>query len=304
MILHRCKRDSTSTVDIGVFGATGSGRSVFSLAAIVAALPSYSGGPHWVGFEDCISLFEVADGWNELRVGRFPPADSAVSMILRCTFYLNRGGWEPSRFVFHMTYCPTRMFWDPEYELYEEQELILDDFSRCDSLIYLFDPLREQWNELDPEGSNFGVFQGMTEQLSSREAASGTSRPSRPLAVCVTKFDDSEVFSPACAAGWVSLDQSGSPVAKDSQGFFKSRAGEQLVDAVRAYSHHSPVNYFVTSAMGFKTPDHGAGCLADLANVHGQLPVSGVIDPSNVLEPLIWLEQQVRRQRKEGRKSR
>jgi hypothetical protein len=135
------------------------------------------------------------------------------------------------------------------------------------------------------------------------------------LAVCITKFDDHRVFNKAVAAGLVFSDTAGIlrvPTGRYSRQFFElmcegseDTEALHLLQAIQNNFRPKSVRYYVVSALGFSGEYDGA-CppwpkLRRYPNVMdtvgGHQGVREQARPVNVIEPLLYLVSQTRRDR-------
>ena len=83
------------------------------------------------------------------------------------------------------------------------EDSLMDSMAGCDGLLLLFDPIRE-WQR----GDAYNYFQGTLLRIAQRRMAGGT-RPGSKLphyvAVCVTKFDEPDVYRRARINGYRSF---------------------------------------------------------------------------------------------------
>jgi hypothetical protein len=187
------------------------------------------------------------------------------------------------------------------------EEDLLDHLEICSGIIYLFDPVRDA-----DTGDAFQYFHRILGKLTQRcmeqERYSGHYLPQH-LAVCITKFDHPEVYRSARRFGLTTqgvqppyMPMVPNEYAKD---FFQRlcyATGSTTADLVfqSLYNHFSPnlVRVFVTSSVGFYIGEGRRFRPNDFNNVentnNGQARIKGAVHPINVLEPVIWLQQNVR----------
>jgi hypothetical protein len=182
----------------------------------------------------------------------------------------------------------------------------------ADGIIYLFDPIAEGRDEKFET-----LFLHTLSRLSASSLVKGRIDRYLPqrLAVCITKFDDQRVFDRAVSAGLVFTDQAGVlrvPAGAYSRQFFEllcegseDSNALHLLQAIRNNFRPKSVQYYVTSALGF-SGDQGRGNspwpklrrypnVTDTAGNHQA--VREQARPINVIEPLLYLVRQTRRDR-------
>jgi len=189
---------------------------------------------------------------------------------------------------------------------------VLRHFERCDGLVYLFDPVDGRL-EL-----NYQYFARVLEQIARRAYEGVGGEPGRMrdarlpqyLAVCINKIDDPGVFREAYRGGFVRtgssqamLPEIPNELARD---FFralcsKPRSGSanQVMRSIDRYFHPDRVAFFATSSVGFYVGPTGYFRRRDFVNIEesvgGGIRLRGPMTPINVLEPFVWLEEQIRR---------
>ena len=198
---------------------------------------------------------------------------------------------------------------DPEGEEINES---IRKLISADGIIYLFDPIADGRDERFE-----ALFLDTLSRLSANSIVKGrVDRYLRQrLAVCVTKFDDHRVFNKALSAGLVFSDTTGRlwvPPGKYSQQFFELLCEDSdgtnalhLLQAIRNNFRPKSVRYYATSALGF-SGERGEGDppwpklrrypnVMDTAGDHQA--VREQARPVNVIEPLLYLVRQTRRDR-------
>jgi hypothetical protein len=183
---------------------------------------------------------------------------------------------------------------------------VIDHFVASQGLVYLFDPILDAEQRLQ----SFDFFYATLQTVYARvRAAGGLVRNRLPhhVAVCVTKFDDPEIFDPAARAGWVAQQPTGSrlPVVppNQSRAFFewvcrgyRGGTATMVADALQSFFHHDRVHYYATSAIGFRLNRNMVFDFNDYRNIealNGVPRIRTVPRPFNVLEPLIDLERRI-----------
>lgn len=191
----------------------------------------------------------------------------------------------------------------------------LNHLTESQGLIYLFDPIGEK----DNRDSSTYVNRTITslQEHAAKGGGAGRYLPHH-VSVCITKFDEPQIFQQARRMGLVNDGPDGMPRVLDEHaeeffdalctGRFWSRSGGQgdgsaqfIRQQLRANFDPKNIHYYVTSSIGFrKIPDLDSGSERfdpdDFANTHEQngLPrIRGGIHPINVLEPLVNLQQRL-----------
>jgi hypothetical protein len=182
----------------------------------------------------------------------------------------------------------------------------------ADGIIYLFDPIAEGRDEKFET-----LFLHTLSRLSANSVVEGKVDRYLPqrLAVCITKFDDHRVFDRAVSAGLVFSDRAGMlrvPTGKYSRQFFEllcegsdDTNALHLLQAIRNNFRPKSVRYYVISALGFSGKRDGGDPpwpkLRRYPNVMdtagGHEGVREQARPVNVVEPLLYLVSQTRRDR-------
>ena len=187
---------------------------------------------------------------------------------------------------------------DPEDEL-------IDHLASCDGIVFLFDPIREQ-----QEGDAYQYFQGTLLRIAQRRFSQGgtvSAKLPQFLAVCITKFDDPDVYRRAKLGGYRTFDDRDPflfpRVHDDSAARFftelcrvSDMGNADLVSgAIQKYFMPDRVRYFITSAIGFYVGRATRFREHDYQNAvrdsTGEVRIRGAIYPINVVEPLLWLGQ-------------
>jgi hypothetical protein len=186
---------------------------------------------------------------------------------------------------------------------------VMDQLASTDGLLLLFDPTRE-WRD----GDAYNYFQGTLLRIAQRRMAGGGPGGRLPqyVAVCVTKFDHPDVYRRAKTRGYRSFsmdDPALFPRVADelAEKFFaelvregKKGNAELIGSTLRKFFFPDRVKFFVTSAIGFyKNPRSARFQESDFMNMvpqeSGAPLIRGPIHPINVVEPLIWLGQNLSR---------
>jgi hypothetical protein len=186
------------------------------------------------------------------------------------------------------------------------EDSLMDSMASCDGLLLLFDPIRE-WQR----GDAYNYFQGTLLRIAQRRMADRTQPGSKLphyVAVCVTKFDEPDVYRRARINGYRTFSTDEPAMFprvrdEDAEPFFvelcreASRGDADLVrNALYRYFRPERVRFFVTSAIGFYLGKKSSRFQEqDFQNAvpepGGQPRIRGSIHPINVVEPLVWLGQ-------------
>ncbi|MDH2389281.1 hypothetical protein QCN29_10855 [Streptomyces sp. HNM0663] len=303
------RRPTGDRVRIGLWGSPTSGKTTFLAALRLAAQePSGAYGRWQVVAADDVSEAFLIQSSRELTIDRRFPVATRESGLLSWLF---RGDLTGSRYA-RKRFGRSRRANQLEFEFsvldapgghYEDLYQNVDGdratahLAASTGLIYLFDPMREA-----VDGDSFAYLNGTLARLTRRCMAAGTlDGPYLPhhIAVCVTKFDDPEVFERARRGNWTELGPQGTPVVPDPEGFFDWLAQdlhgstmELIGRAIRSSFHPSRIHFFATSAIGFSTRPGGGVDLGRFGNVHqvgGEPQILGAINPHNVMDPVIAL---------------
>ncbi|GAB3841960.1 hypothetical protein GCM10027610_051940 [Dactylosporangium cerinum] len=302
------QRDATDgRVRIGLWGATGGGKTTYLGALGIASIRGCSEDGRWnVGGVSTEATKFLTDMTDLLARGRrFPAASIGVEPL---SWFVHgdlrtgpedqdrapvkeRRGWfrghsspaRPSRaqieFVLQLQDIPGNRFLLDEANPADER--VLDNLCESDGLLYLFDPIRDTLAD-DGQQGNFEYFNRVLQHLRTRlwerdRLVEG--RLPHHVAVCVTKFDDPIVFAQAVDAGAVSLDggprnQPHVPNGRKAHKFFDwlcdhaPSSGADLVrDALSVNFHADRVAYFVCSSIGFSLNRDHVLDLSDYSNV-------------------------------------
>lgn len=334
-------------VRIGLWGAPGSGKTTY-LASLNVAVNRWHGPGNWImnGVTDESSEFLTHSTNLLTRQHVFHNATSdPQNVIFRFTGTeapppVRRGVFgrakpvAPQRVAFELDVLdvpgwyyrsnghPVEQQLDDEFSiagapggqrvtsLTDTEDQLLDHLEMCGGIIYLFDPVRDART-----GDAFDFFHRMLEKLARRifeqERYQGTYLPQH-LAVCVTKFDDPEIYKAARRYGLTVQSEHPPhlPLVPDGYAdeFFQRLCHESpngTADLVRgALSNHfdpQRLRVFVTSAIGFYVGDGRRFRPNDYANIKrgddGQDRIRGGVFPINVLEPLLWIHSRLRNAR-------
>ncbi len=312
-------------VRIGVWGASGSGKTTFLGAVPIAAMQHRRQGVNWVvaGMDPSSTEF-LHDSVDQLvSEQRFPQATRA-QRDLRWSFNgETRGarGRPASRqmsFALEVLDLPGEAFNPRSNQVAEDlHEQAVTHLTSCGGLVYLFDPLLDA----NQQTASINYFFGMASQMAARVRDEGrllrNGRLPHHVAVCVTKFDHPDVFEPALRARWVTQERVGDiPRVPDAQaqGFFdwicdsfRGGSARLVRDALGNFFAPDRMSYHASSAIGFRLNANNQFDYRSYVNVEpdGQRICGSPPTPINVIEPLMALEGGLRgtaeRQPREGK---
>lgn len=323
-------RRSRAPRSIGLWGATGCGKTTF-LAALYIAVNRSDEDLNIFGVDDTSTEFMVSSNRMLTTEHRFPVAGVSVgsySWTMNMTSYVQpdrtRFGRQsqapvavPSQFNIDLRDAPGGYFASTPQLPGESRidfgesltapamspEDMMEYLAGCEGLLLLIDPTRER--EL---GDSHEFFQGTLLRMAQHRMAAMPPGSKLPhyVAVCITKFDDPEVYKFARLNGYRTYDENDAYLFPrvhndDAESFFRALCDTDMSDAdlickgLRKYFYPDHIRYFVTSAIGFhrkggrfREDDHD-----NAVNMDGTLKIRGQIHPINVLEPVLWLGSQV-----------
>ncbi|WP_394617037.1 hypothetical protein JNUCC0626_46755 [Lentzea sp. JNUCC 0626] len=186
----------------------------------------------------------------------------------------------------------------------EQENQLLDHLQMCHGIVYLFDPERDS-TEHDAFRYFHPVLDKLTERVMGQVHFNGTRLPQH-VAVCVTKFDQPNIYRQAHLKGYTLMDREPPylpRVPNDSAAeFFELLCADPLsnTDLVEKglRQYFSTLNYFITSSIGFYVSGNRFRA-QDSLNVErvsagpDGFRIKGRVYPINVLEPLLWLYQSI-----------
>jgi len=295
-------------VQIGLWGSPRSGKSTF-LAALPLAAQAHGFRVHPT--DENASTY-MQDLVNKLVERNFPPPNrAAIPISWRFTGEVQRAGLlgrvrEQVEFLLQLYDAPGD---------FVRQGVLDPTFMRVlassRGLIYLLDPLYS----ID-EDPSFRDFFHALDAVYRELDRDGQLRPDGHLphflAVCVTKFDDESLFRRSVLTGLIEQDRKypNMPrvVPRNAKAYFDWVCDNvlgpkaQLVrNAINAYFVPERVRYFASSAIGFKLNGNSIFDFRDFGNVeevNGEARVRQAVRPVDIMEPLLFLEQGIRRDRR------
>ncbi|KPM57056.1 hypothetical protein ACG83_04485 [Frankia sp. R43] len=197
---------------------------------------------------------------------------------------------------------------DPEQTAGADADEVMRAMADCDGLVYLFDPVTEH-----REQNSFQYFARVLDQIGRLSHESGRIRNGRLphyLAVCVNKIDDPGIYRVASQNGYM-LSGDNDLLLPEVPREYAAELFERLCDGreaggaaqvrriIRRFFDPDRVAYFATSSIGFYVQPGRLFRHRDNQNVisgpDGRPRIRGEIRPINVLEPFLWLEDEIRR---------
>jgi hypothetical protein len=179
---------------------------------------------------------------------------------------------------------------------------VIDHLSGCSGMILLVNPIKER-----EDGSAFRYFQATLAKVAQRQLTElpPGSRLPQSIAVCMTMFDDPEVFSFAQRGRYLVPGQIGetfpriaNDTAEEFLTAFCAGSNESNIDrfckAIKRFFHEDRVRFYVSSSIGFYI-DRARRSFneGDYQNTVQQpdrrVLIRGRVTPINVLEPMLWL---------------
>jgi hypothetical protein len=171
----------------------------------------------------------------------------------------------------------------------------------------MFDPIRE-FTRGDAYDKTYSLLMDLIAAVA--DAPDFDGRLPHHVAVCVTKFDDPRVFKTAESLRmlvWDEHDPLGFPRVHSSDArslmhslckVSRNGTGEVVPQLLEQYFHPDRISYFVTSAVGFMLSKRTRMFdVQDTENVYriesGESLVRGPVNPINVVEPVLWLVEQL-----------
>jgi hypothetical protein len=316
-----------------MWGAVGCGKTTFLAALYIAVNRSSGQDLNIFGVDDTSTEFMVDSNRMLTNQHHFPDATRLVgsySWVMNMTSMVDRQNKSrfgrqttvqvpvPTQFNIDLRDAPGGSFASEPMALGESRlDLgegapdagpdpvdMMDYLAGCDGLLLLIDPVRER-----RYGDAHEYFQGTLLRMAQRRVARMPAGAKLPhfVAVCITKFDDPEVYRFARMNGFRTYDENDEFLfprvhSDDARSFFQElcRTNESdadlIINGLTRYFRPERIRYFVTSAIGFYTKggpfredDHNNA----LEQADGSVKIRGRIHPINVLEPILWLGQSV-----------
>lgn len=312
-------QSAQQSVRIGIWGSTRSGKSTYLAALPIAAMQAQNGTWMVSGSDDVAAEYLNHSVQWLAAERRFPRANRMTETISWRFHGTPPNNWLANRGLMSRRRSNpvefTLELHDPkglDYDARSLNEATIGHLVNANGLLYLMDP------EVSADGTdlNFQAFFAALQLLTTRMSASGQLHRGRLphyLAVCVTKFDDERFFRTLVQnTDLVTQDRDGPKLPRVPQEraeeFFnwvcdrvlRSNSG-MIREALRAFFHPERIAYFATSAIGFRLNQNGVFDFRDFNNVQTINDLRGLRDrprPINVLEPLVFLEQRIRADRR------
>ncbi|HLJ99741.1 MAG TPA: hypothetical protein VKU39_07510 [Streptosporangiaceae bacterium] len=336
--------DNPATVTIGLWGPAQSGKTTYLAALPIAVSDGNTRNGSWIIYPRSPGSRELMDRFEHSLVEerRFPQTTvSATPTPLEWLFvgHLSGSSFDQrllrrfrreieSSFVLDLIDVYGRAYQRKAEETAAAAEdgadgdaahasAALDHLAQAQGIIFLFDPVGERDNQ------NSAAFVGATANELRLRVAQHKANPGRYLdkhvSVCVTKFDDPDVFDQAQKRNLVTYGADGMPYVReaDAKRFFDelclgmfwaehADAGREQAEFVRDQLRNlfrpDHIRYFVTSSIGFwMEPPAGSGTSPRFnpddpsnSNLRDHRPgIRGKVRPINVLEPLISLQRRI-----------
>lgn len=304
--------------NIALWGAPSSGKTTF-LAALSIALTEHGAG--W-------SVAAANEG-SEARLIRMTSALISRHAFPRPTDGVEENQWvlngriselvKKKRFGRENRIRPVAIgldLADPSGEILPSSKLASDDrktlverLSAGRGIVYMFDPISE-FERGDAYDHTFSMCAQLSRLLA--DSPDFDSRLPHYVAVCITKFNEVRVFEVAKQMGLLMRepdDPYGFPrVHEDDARLLLSKLceasdsgnGDLVIKVLEQHFRPERIKYFVTSAIGFYTSprtrqfdlDDPQNLLPD-KDAPARLRIRGPVHPINVVEPVLWLSEQL-----------
>ena len=301
---------------IAMLGATGSGKSTFLGALQIALLKQEQQWRIWC--RDPASRRVLVEMSTALTSeGKFPLPTTGIDTfgwILggtrarteRSGRFGSRSVEESLELTLNLT-DPTGELARPDQIGLQPREQLVDHVARSRGIVYMFDPIRE-FTRGDAYDKTYSLLMDLMGAVA--DAPDFDGRLPHHVAVCVTKFDDPRVYKTAESLRmlvWDEHDPLGFPRVHGSDArslmhslckVSRNGTGEVVPQLLEQYFHPDRISYFVTSAVGFMVSKRTRMFDGqDTENVYriesGESLVRGPVNPVNVVEPMLWLVDQL-----------
>jgi hypothetical protein len=303
-----------------MWGAPGSGKTTF-LASLDIALKRRRYGYSMAGMTDA-SVNLLIEWTDKLVNHEFPPQTGATDYF-EWELYRSRYAADPSaapsppgpnRITLSLA-DPSGELARPENRSEPDRKKLIDDLADSDGILFMFDPIRE-FDKGDAFSTTNGLLHQLTAAVAGRDRDNFDGTLPQHLAVCVTKFDEPKVLATARKLGilrrnphdphqlpWVH-EHDALKLLSALTLVSGSGDGEMLLNALHQ-AFPGRVQFFVTSAVGFYVnPMTGRFDEDDPQNLvktapglakSGESRIRGALYPINVVEPILWLSEQIAR---------
>jgi hypothetical protein len=299
-------------LSFGLCGASGSGKTTFltSLSLAVAAAQKQGLGD-WsmVGAGPEATRF-IEDGERDLvEHRRFPPA-TATPVTLRWHLWgpdvPTLFGSKKINFTLDVDDVPGVNFLPDAIS-----DEMVARLAYADAMVFIVDPVLER-RRTDSEQSNWSYIRSLINRMAEQHPGllqKGKLR--HHVAVCLSKFDDPQIFRAAFEEGLVDVMPGEQPVVPaDRAGEYfawicrwieesrEAGSTQLLRDALEGRFVRDRVRYFATSSVGFWRrvgQDFDIRDYLNIETVDGKHRLRGPVRPVNVLEPFIDLTARIRK---------
>ena len=306
-----------------MWGAPGSGKTTF-LAALDIALKRRRYGFTMAGMTDA-SVNLLIEMTDRLIVKReFPKTTGAIDYFEWELFRNQQQAADsplgtpvpfgPNRITLSLT-DPSGELARPEKRIDPERKKLIDDLADSDGILFMFDPIRE-FEVGDAFSTTNGLLHQLTAAVASRDRDRFDGTLPQHVAICLTKFDEPKVLATAKKLGIVARyrdDPHQLPWVHEHNALKLLTAltlvsgsgdGEMLLNALHQ-AFPGRVKFFITSAVGFYVnpmtgrfdeddPQNLVKTAAGLSTP-GESRIRGALYPINVVEPILWLSEQIAR---------
>jgi hypothetical protein len=309
-------------IRFGLCGAPGGGKTTFLASLSIAVGEAGQSLGRWrITATDDASLTFLTERKQDLVVGRKFPA--ATSIVTQYHWQINGEMPDTPRRGLRRAVPGAKVSFSLDVEDRPGGDFLLNGapiteeglkrLASAEALILLFDPTRDIGRSEGSE-SNWMFFHKLFETLKLRLQRTGQLEDGvlpHHVAVCITKFDDPAVFKPALQNRLVDIGEDGVPRVPDDRAeeyfdwicreidrFSVDSSTLQFPSMLRSTFRDDRVRYYATSSVGFWTGPTGRFDAGDFQNtqpVNGEPRLRGAVRPVNVLEPLIALENKIRR---------
>lgn len=188
----------------------------------------------------------------------------------------------------------------------DPKEALLSHLEDCHGIVFLLDPVREA-DIRDTFNWFYGMMTDLSRRVFNRPNYAGTRLP-QYFAVCVTKFDDINVYKKARSSALIVTDDEPPYLSRvpdeHAEEFFRELCrnsggnADLVMQTLEKCVAPERLRYFVTSAIGLYVNEAQRFRAHDPSNVtklHDErVVIRGRVYPINLLEPLLWLERSIR----------
>ena len=303
-------------VKIGIWGGSGSGKTTYLAALDIAALLERGQIGEWTiqGLDQISpgSTEFLIDSVDTLRKKKFPPGTRGKTLTYTYDVNIIRmDGWLNS--IRKAINLPNKINFVLEFLDYAGGELMTADagdalwrhLSECDGLIYLFDPTlkvdisqvraddKDRYDNFSYLHRSMRIISNVLSENTQRGLTGG--RLPHHLAVCITKYDDNEVFRELRGQKLIRQEEKGEcipQVAEPEKAFELLTRSQQLtIPLLRRFFLDGHLKFFATSSIGFYQRN-GKVDIEACSNISvqpGGTSIRGDVRPVNVLSPLLWM---------------